>query len=133
MSLKNQIARLLGARTLWRVFFAASVLAIVYLATTSQTYTVQATFSDKFNHIIAFTELTILVRLGWPRAHWLTAILLVMGLGLLIELVQAPLAHRHFSFMDLLADATGMAVGLLVSPWLKVLARRWAADKADQR
>ena len=71
-SMKNA---LLGNRTLWRVLFALSVLAILVLATADTRFPLPSTPSDKLNHLLAFLELTLLARLGWPflpRAVWVS-------------------------------------------------------------
>lgn len=128
MTVKNRFARLLAAKLLWRIALAVSIAAIIYLATTSQNFPAAASFSDKFNHLIAFMELTILARLSWPRVRMLTSAGLLLGFGLLIELLQAPLPYRQFSIFDLLADGIGIALGLAVSPWLQALARQSPAS-----
>ncbi len=111
-SMKNA---LLGNRTLWRVLFALSVLAILVLATADTRFPLPSTPSDKLNHLLAFLELTLLARLGWPalQAFWLIPGLLAFGLA--IEGVQANLPYRDFSLADLAADACGIGLGLL--PW----------------
>ena len=50
-SMKNA---LLGNRTLWRVLFALSVLAILVLATADTRFPLPSTPSDKLNHLLAF-------------------------------------------------------------------------------
>ncbi|MDX1635932.1 MAG: VanZ family protein [Marinobacter sp.] len=116
--------RLLARRWPWRLALAISVAAILFLATTSQTHAVPASFGDKFNHLIAFVELTLLARLGWPHARPLLVATLVLGFGLLLELLQAPLPYRSFSLLDLAADAAGIGLGLALSPWLLARAQR---------
>lgn len=114
-TLRQQLTSLLHCRPLWRAAFVISVLAIGFLATTDSPYPVPSSSSDKVNHLIAFLELTILTRLAWPelRAIWFVPALLGFGLG--IEVIQANLPYREFSFADLAADGAGIAIGLL--PW----------------
>ncbi len=114
-SLQHQLATLLNYRALWRVAFVISVLAIGFLATTDNPYPIPSSSSDKVNHLVAFLELTVLTRLGWPglRAVWYAPALLAFGLG--IEITQANLPYRDFSLADLAADGAGIAIGLL--PW----------------
>ncbi len=120
--MKKPLIRLLAQRWLWRLCLAASVAIILVLATTSHTDAVPASFGDKFNHLIAFLELTLLARLGWPRARPLLVAGLVLSFGLLLELLQAPLPYRSFSLLDLVADAAGIALGLALAPILVNLA-----------
>ncbi|WP_417529966.1 VanZ family protein [Marinobacter lipolyticus] len=116
---KGRLEQILDCRPLWQLALLISVIAILYLATTSQPYPLPSSPNDKINHLIAFTELTILARLGWPR---MPGIWLVVGLclyGLAIELVQSQLPYREFSMADLIADAAGIAIGLLPWPGLR--------------
>lgn len=114
-TLRQRIHTLLDQQTLWRFLLAVSILAILFLATTSDDYPVPASSSDKVNHLIAFVELTILARLSWPglRLGWLALPLLAFGLA--IELIQSQLPYRDFALGDLIADASGIALRLL--PW----------------
>ncbi|WP_288369993.1 VanZ family protein [uncultured Marinobacter sp.] len=109
------IRHILHMRRLWQAVLLVSVVAILYLATTSSSYPIPSSDNDKINHLIAFLELTIVTRLAWPRlsAIWYTPALL--GFGLLLEVVQANLPYRDFSLADVLADGLGIAIGML--PW----------------
>ena len=111
-SIKYTMLRQLG---LWRALFVLSILAILILATADSRMPLPSTPSDKLNHLLAFLELTLLARLGWPRlrSHWLVPGLLAFGLA--IEGIQASLPYRDFSLADLAADALGISLGLL--PW----------------
>ena len=106
---------------LFRSQFAllASIAAILFLATTAGPLPVPSAPSDKVNHLIAFLELTLLVRLGWPQLKPLYFVPLLLGFGLLIEIVQATLPYRDFSLADVAADAAGIAAGMLIWPWLR--------------
>lgn len=113
--LKHYLINLRDCRPLWQACLLISVCAVVWLATTSDPYPVPSSSSDKFNHIIAFTEMTLLARLGWPQARLYGIALPLLAFGLAIELVQAQLPYRDFSWADLAADAAGIAIALL--PW----------------
>ena len=97
-----------------------SIAAILYLATTSNSYPIPAAHNDKINHLIAFLELTLVTRLAWPRLSvlWYAPALLVFGL--ILEVVQANLPYRDFSLADLTADAVGIGLGLLPWPGLRL-------------
>lgn len=113
-----QLFNLIGKRPLWRGALALSVVVIFMLATTSSPYPIPSAPSDKVNHLLAFLELTLLARLGWPRARLAPVILALASYGLAIELVQTQLEHRTFSVADMLADAAGIGLGLLLWPIL---------------
>ena len=119
--IKQRLAQLLRHRTLWRFAMMISIVAVLYLATTSGPLPVPAMPSDKANHLIAFLELTLLMRLGWPHLKSYYLISLLLGFGMLIELVQATLPYRDFSLADVVADAAGIAIGLLIWPGLRKL------------
>jgi len=103
--------------TLW-----VCVLAIAYLAFVPVQHA-PGTPSDKLNHFLAFAVLAWLAELGYPGRHlaryrWT----LLLGYGLLIELVQGFLPYRELSPLDLAADAAGiLCYGAIVriSGWLR--------------
>lgn len=71
---------------------------------------------DKLDHVSAFGALGLLARMGWPQSRWIYPAIALAGYGLLIELVQAsPLVHRTASVADLVADAIGIALGLVLA------------------
>lgn len=114
MTLKNRIITLLSCQPLWRVALMISVIAVIYLATTSQAYPVPASGNDKANHFIAFLELTLLAFLAWPGARLLYVVPPMLLFGLLIEFIQSFLPYREFSLMDVVADASGVAAGIVI-------------------
>lgn len=85
--------------------------------------------ADKVNHLLAFGSMATAASLGWPagpRARW------GVGLGLLaygglIELVQSQIPSRTAAWDDLLADAVGIAGGLLLAALLR---RRWPPKRS---
>lgn len=73
---------------------------------------------DKLHHAAAFLLLTVLVGKGWPRLGpvALTAVMLAAGIG--IELIQGlPAIGRDADVWDVVADAVGVAAGLLALRW----------------
>ncbi|MGC8120398.1 VanZ family protein [Marinobacter sp. VGCF2001] len=125
--IRSMITRLLTMQRLWQTMLAVSVVAILYLAFTSNSYPIPASANDKINHLIAFLELTLVCRLAWPRLSPLWFVPALLGFGLMLELVQANLPYREFSLADLGADAIGIGLGLLPWPGLRL------AREADLR
>lgn len=115
--LKQPIRFLLGYQPLWRAVLIISATAILYLATTSEPYPIPSSDNDKLNHVLAFLQLTIVTRLAWPGFSrlWIVAGLLAFGVS--IEIVQAQLPYRTFAVGDIVADAAGIAIGLLPRPF----------------
>ena len=65
--IRSIIVSILAMRRLWQAALFVSIAAILYLATTSNSYPIPAAPNDKINHLIAFLELTLVTRLAWPR------------------------------------------------------------------
>lgn len=114
--LTQRIRFLLDYQPFWRVTLVISATAVLYLATTSEPYPVPSSDNDKLNHLLAFLQLTIVTRLAWPGLNrlWIACGLLAFGVS--IEIVQAQLPYRTFAVADIVADALGIAVGLLPCP-----------------
>ncbi|KPP97307.1 VanZ family protein [Marinobacter sp. HL-58] len=128
--LTQRIRFLLEYQPFWQVILVVSAAFIMYLATTSEPYPVPSSDNDKFNHALAFLQLTIVTRLAWPGLSrlWIAPGLLAFGVA--IEVVQAQLPYRTFAVADILADAAGIAIGLL--PFPDFIRRRKANDKPWQ-
>ncbi len=120
--IRSIIVSILAMRRLWQAALFVSIAAILYLATTSNSYPpIPAAPNDKINHLIAFLELTLVTRLAWPRlsVFWYAPPALLV-FGLILEVVQANLPYRDFSLADLTADAVGIGLGLLPWPGLRL-------------
>jgi len=83
-----------------------------------------ARISDVLLHAFAFAYLTFALGLAWPalRLRWLIGLLLAYGVG--IEVVQSLGSARVASLQDLLVDAVGVALGLLLLRTLGDWSRR---------
>lgn len=93
--------------TLWAAVLAVAVLAFTPSADPP------GTSWDKANHLLAFGVMAWLADLGWPgQQRALPRWGLLLGYGLLIEVVQHFIPMRHFSLLDLAADATGILIYL---------------------
>lgn len=114
--LTQRIRFLLDNQPVWRAMLVISATAILYLATTSEPYPVPSSDNDKLNHVLAFLQLTIVTRLAWPGLGRLWIVLGLLAFGTSIEIVQAQLPYRTFAVADIVADAAGIAIGLLPCP-----------------
>ena len=67
--------------------------------------------SDKFLHFGCFLYLTIILWLSRiiNKEFWVCAI--VLGYGILIEIVQIYIPYRSFEFLDIFADFLGILAG----------------------
>ena len=116
---RQTLYSLLRMSRLWQTVLFLSLAAILYLATTDQSYPIPSSANDKINHLIAFAELTIVTRLAWPRLGFYWYVPALLGFGFVLEAVQATLPYRDFSLADVLADALGIAVGMLLWPGIR--------------
>jgi VanZ family protein len=95
-------------RSALRLALLICVLAITYLAFAPLEHE-PGTPSDKLNHFLAFWVLAWLSDRSYPgrrleRYRWT----LLLGYGLMIELVQGLLPYRDLSLLDFAADAAGI-------------------------
>ena len=71
--------------------------------------------SDKVMHIAAFTFLAVWFSGQYERrSYWRIAVGLI-AFGVFIELVQGTISYRTSEWMDLLGDAVGIALGLIIA------------------
>ena len=81
--------------------------------------------SDKFTHLVAFGTLAFLARVGWARQRALGIALALILFGIFIEITQMiPALHRDAEALDVVADAGGVAIGLLAGWLVRRLLRR---------
>lgn len=106
-----------------RLIFGATLIATFVAACLPPAEAPTLGESDKFNHIVAFTVLSIVASWAYPRlrAGWI-----LVGLGFVggaIELVQAiPAIGRDAEWADWAADLAAVAITLAI-----VAALRWFA------
>lgn len=100
--------------TLFAISFFICLVAIEFLATTSQEIKPIQNSWDKANHFIAFFTLYVTLSFGYVKLKIQTKVLLLLAFGLQIEIVQALLPNREFSLLDVFADAVGILLGVLV-------------------
>ena len=67
---------------------------------------------DKAQHAIAFGVLAVLAVLAYPEASRLRIAVLLIGQGVLIELLQYYGGYRFGDWQDAAADGVGVLVGL---------------------
>ena len=93
-------------------------IAISYLAIKPSMIPLVDQANDKFKHMLAFATLAGGLSLFWGFAWWRVALgLLLYGIG--IEVVQWFVSGRYASVWDVMADAVGITVGLLVACGVK--------------
>jgi VanZ family protein len=102
------------------------VVAVLWLALTPRPPDTLDIGWDKLNHVLAFGALAFAGRFALAPARraalWDGAAL--AGLGVAIELLQQLVPARSAQWQDLLADALGIAAGLLAAALASAARRR---------
>ena len=90
---------------------------------------------DKAAHALAFFIVALMLQGAFPRLALTARLLVLAGLALLIELMQFVLVGRGFSVEDLIYDAAGIVLFVLVSESFRfvssILSRRYARINND--
>jgi VanZ family protein len=102
-------------RPLWRTLLLGLLITITWLAVSPAPPPGLDSGWDKANHLLAFGTLSFIgVWAYWPRPRqwgWLVAAGLAYGVGL--EILQSFMPPRQADWHDVVADALGIAMGLL--------------------
>jgi VanZ family protein len=94
--------------------FFICLIAIEYLATTTQEIQVVVNSWDKANHFIAFMMLYILLSLGYKHIDLFFKVTILFLFAIEIEVVQYFIPGREFSLLDIVADMIGVGIGYIV-------------------
>lgn len=68
---------------------------------------------EPLQHLVAFAVLAALIMLT-VRSKPLAVFVVVIGVGLLGELIQLPIPDREFAWSDLVMDTIGASIGIIV-------------------
>ena len=103
-----------------RIILGISVLFVSILSV--QEINIESiNLNDKLLHLVCFAYLTVIFWLSRiiNKEFWVYAI--VLGYGILIEIVQIYLPYRSFEFLDIFADFLGILAGNFLIFFLKDL------------
>ena len=102
------------------VAMAVLVVSIIPIPDFIETGSSTGSLSIVF-HLIGYATLALLakpiVRSRFERTRWQVAIITVVGVtgyGALIELVQAPISYRNASVIDVVVNAIGAVIGVII-------------------
>ncbi|HNT38960.1 MAG TPA: VanZ family protein [Rubrivivax sp.] len=106
-----------AARRGFGALLALLIVVVAWFAFTPAPPRTLETVWDKLHHALAFTALAWVAELAvWPqRGHRWRVALGLLAWGGVIEIVQSQLPTRSAEWGDLLADAVGIAFGLLLA------------------
>lgn len=76
--------------------------------------------SDKLEHTIAYSLLTVWFTGVYPRSSYVRIGLAMLALGIAIEFAQGAMPFgRQMDFRDVIANSAGIAVGLVIA-WIGI-------------
>lgn len=109
-----------------RWLLALLLVAVAWLAFTPAPPPQADTGWDKANHALAFFVLALLAEGGWwPHPQRRARVALgLLAYGAWIEVVQSFIPQRSGEWADGLADATGIALSLLLTAALSAVLKR---------
>lgn len=114
---------LFGARSrgVWRLLLATGLATASWLAFSPVDAPEGIEHLDKVRHLMAFASLALAASFSWSATRRSTVFIAagLMAYGLFIELVQTQLPTRSGSGADWLADAVGVAAGMLLARGLR--------------
>ena len=100
-----------------KALFWACFVALNALALSPAPYLPPDLFNwwDKAQHAIGFGVLAVLAVLAYPEASRLRIALLLIGQGVLIEVLQYYGGYRFGDWQDAVADGVGVLLGLAMA------------------
>ena len=92
----------------------AAVITVLSLIPNSELPDIRV--SDKIEHMLAYVALSFCFASVVVRRDWFWLVVILLAFGALIELAQGLMSlGRSADARDLLADAVGIAIGLLLA------------------
>jgi VanZ family protein len=102
----------------WMTFGWALVAAVVIGSLTPGDLARSLSIHDKLMHAGSYFLLMIWFAGLYRRSRHLAIALVLFCLGTVLDMLQAGTATRHFDLRDVLANASGILLGLVMSYWL---------------
>ena len=107
---------------IWKVIFVVVGLTLLYL-TLMPSIHVHSHYRhmDKIFHFIGFGAFAFFFSVAYPKIKYYLIILCVSFLGVFVEILQSFIPRRAFSYLDMLADFTGVVFALLFLALLRTI------------
>jgi len=127
VNLNKLLAGVFGSQVskTWKVLFVIIGVVLLYLTLMpSVHYHTHHRHIDKVFHFIGFGAFAFAYMLAFPKVKAYWVIMVSMGLGVFVELVQSFIPHRAFSYWDMVADLLGILFAVIVISMI-----RWIMKK----
>ena len=105
----------------FRLILAISIVVISILSIQHLEVEPSVNLNDKLLHFSCFLYLTIISWLSRIIYKELWLYVIVLGYGILIEIVQIYIPYRSFEFLDIFADFLGVLAGSFLINFFKDL------------
>ena len=112
----RQPLRLFG---IWASVGWLLVAVVIYLSLTAEPIpTPGVEFGDKIGHFLAYFSLMFWFSQLYHRRQHNVLLILFIGMGVALEIVQSYTGYRSFQYSDMLANSAGALVGWLLAKTL---------------
>lgn len=95
---------------LFRIGLASALITLSYLMLKRPGGEVQGLINDKVAHFVAFFCLAFAAEGAFPNVKRAWKVAVLIGYGILIEVIQLNIGYRDFSWWDWLADIAGVVL-----------------------
>jgi VanZ family protein len=115
---------------IWRplCYLQFTVMLVIYtvLGLTRNTAEMVPAYNDLVMHFTGYVIAGISISFAWPRTNYWQRALFLLMYSIAIEIGQHFLPPRTFSWLDILANLSGVIVGLFLFVLLKKISPQWA-------
>ena len=106
--------KIIQMRKLIICFYVLYVLMITYFSLTPIEHEVSESIWDKASHFIAYLILFIIAKKVHTKFNYLTCAIICCVYAFSIECIQYFIPNRDFEGIDMLANALGIFLGVLI-------------------
>ena len=104
-------------RLAWLTGAYVLVAAVVYFSLARLDVDIQAEGGDKVAHVVAYAFLAFWFMQIYVTFRPRLAIAAgLMALGIMLEFLQGYTGYRNFDYVDMISNATGVALGWIAAP-----------------
>lgn len=97
-----------------RITFFLLLVLVSYLSLRSRLQGIDIQVNDKFGHALAYLVLMVNGGLAFGKKRFTSLAIGLFLFGLLIEFLQSLVPGRTSSFFDLVANSSGIVIGLAI-------------------